>query len=355
MKRREARRGRHLGREIGLVDDDRWSRFTARRDEVPLSLFMIDIDHFKRFNDTFGHLAGDRCIRAVGEAVQVEITAYPQEPFSGRVSYIHPDVRADTRTTRVRVRVPGGAPEEITFVAADYRHRVLVSTIAFGTDYGTLDLDGERVPVPVDRHGLQVSAIPHDCGFVFVTPMHQCPTMVPLSPERRQALLAQAERRNQIIIEDGYDSQLLDEAPQQALKGFDRAGRVEQRDRDGRRGGAQQLHPERHRRVAPWRSAGSEPAQGVDIGLQGALVVQRRLGELGEGGLRPRIGAVAEGAHPACGAARIGVPRDAPEEVRVGVVARVDGEDASERGVERGEGGLPADEEGDEGGGRRDA
>ncbi|MGY1591409.1 VWA domain-containing protein [Geodermatophilus sp. SYSU D00708] len=30
-----------------------------------------------------------------------------------------------------------------------------VSTIAFGTDYGTLDLDGERVPVPVDRETLE--------------------------------------------------------------------------------------------------------------------------------------------------------------------------------------------------------
>ena len=47
---------------------------------------------------------------AVGEKVQVEITAYPQEPFSGRVSYIHPDVRAETRTTRVRIEMtnPGG-------------------------------------------------------------------------------------------------------------------------------------------------------------------------------------------------------------------------------------------------------
>jgi Ca-activated chloride channel family protein len=32
---------------------------------------------------------------------------------------------------------------------------VPVSTIAFGTDYGTLDLDGERVPVPVDRETLE--------------------------------------------------------------------------------------------------------------------------------------------------------------------------------------------------------
>src|SRR3712207_9222125 len=33
--------------------------------------------------------------------------------------------------------------------------QIPVSTIAFGTDYGTLDLDGERVPVPVDRATLE--------------------------------------------------------------------------------------------------------------------------------------------------------------------------------------------------------
>jgi GntR family transcriptional regulator/MocR family aminotransferase len=84
----------------------------------------------------------------------------------------------------------------------------------------------EIVPVPIDQSGLVVSAIPADCGFVFVTPMHHCPTMVPLTTERRHALLADAEARNQVIIEDGYDGQLLDETPQQALKGLDRAGRV---------------------------------------------------------------------------------------------------------------------------------
>jgi len=45
-----------------------WNR--ARRDQLPLSLFMIDIDHFKRFNDTYGHLAGDHCIRLVADTVR---------------------------------------------------------------------------------------------------------------------------------------------------------------------------------------------------------------------------------------------------------------------------------------------
>jgi GntR family transcriptional regulator/MocR family aminotransferase len=84
----------------------------------------------------------------------------------------------------------------------------------------------ETVPVRVDAEGIVADEVPPDCGFVFVTPSHHCPTMVPLSGRRRQQLLADAAERDQIVIEDGYDSQLLDDAPQQALKSLDRGGRV---------------------------------------------------------------------------------------------------------------------------------
>lgn len=41
----------------------------ARRHNTPLALVMVDVDHFKQYNDTFGHLQGDTCLAAVAAAL----------------------------------------------------------------------------------------------------------------------------------------------------------------------------------------------------------------------------------------------------------------------------------------------
>lgn len=40
------------------------------REDLSLGLLMIDIDHFKQYNDALGHLDGDACLRAVSEAIR---------------------------------------------------------------------------------------------------------------------------------------------------------------------------------------------------------------------------------------------------------------------------------------------
>jgi diguanylate cyclase (GGDEF)-like protein len=47
--------------------DFEWAK--AQHTDEQLSLLMIDVDHFKLFNDTYGHLEGDTCLSRIGEVL----------------------------------------------------------------------------------------------------------------------------------------------------------------------------------------------------------------------------------------------------------------------------------------------
>jgi diguanylate cyclase (GGDEF)-like protein len=85
----------------------------ARRDAVPLSVAMIDLDHFKAFNDAFGHPAGDRLLKGAAAAWLEQMRAvdglarYGGEEFILLFHESGADQAAEV-LSRLRAVTPGG-------------------------------------------------------------------------------------------------------------------------------------------------------------------------------------------------------------------------------------------------------
>ncbi len=93
----------------------------SRRYGTPVSLLMIDIDDFKRFNDDYGHQTGDEALRAVAEVLAGEMRRdvdsacrYGGEEFA----VILPNTTAAAADVAERLR---RKIEKMTFTAADGR------------------------------------------------------------------------------------------------------------------------------------------------------------------------------------------------------------------------------------------
>ncbi len=76
----------------------------------PVSLIMMDIDHFKRVNDSFGHSAGDRVLRSVGQVLRDSCRVYDVAGRYGGEEFciVLPETRVGNTTVvaeRIRERL----------------------------------------------------------------------------------------------------------------------------------------------------------------------------------------------------------------------------------------------------------
>lgn len=143
-----------------------WQRLT--RIQQPLSLILADIDHFKAYNDTYGHPAGDDCLRQVAQTMQ----------------------RAVQRATDLVARYGG---EEFGVI--------LPHTSQEGARRVAANLQAQVQALQLPHRGSRVSAVVTlSLGVVTTTP-HLCSTPAALLSAADEALY-QAKRagRNRAIM-----------------------------------------------------------------------------------------------------------------------------------------------------------
>lgn len=115
-----------------LLNSAAWRRLaerllaTAARRQLPAALLVLDMDRFKDFNDTHGHLAGDAALRLVGEAITTELRSHDAAGRFGGEEFavLLLDVDAATaariadrvrrRVAGLRIDVPDGTPGTVT-------------------------------------------------------------------------------------------------------------------------------------------------------------------------------------------------------------------------------------------------
>ena len=71
LSERDALTGLANRRRIDRHLQDAWAMCAARSE--PVALIMLDVDWFKSFNDTYGHPAGDACLRDIGASIREEV------------------------------------------------------------------------------------------------------------------------------------------------------------------------------------------------------------------------------------------------------------------------------------------
>ncbi|EFC85749.1 diguanylate cyclase domain-containing protein [Parafrankia sp. EUN1f] len=114
-------------RRLEDVLGSEWDR--SRQQHVPLALAMVDIDHFKSYNDHYGHAAGDRCLQRVAGCLATNVgdtelaARYGGEEFA----IVMPD--ADQITAGERARCLCAAVARIAEPHAPARQRIVTVSV----------------------------------------------------------------------------------------------------------------------------------------------------------------------------------------------------------------------------------
>lgn len=111
--------------QSSLIDEQE----KANQSGNPLSLIMIDIDHFKHLNDTYGHICGDQVLKEVAHTIQASIRHRDIAARYGGEEFVVLLPETDIETGMViaeRIR------EKIQNLAINYNDKIIRTTVSLG-------------------------------------------------------------------------------------------------------------------------------------------------------------------------------------------------------------------------------
>jgi len=111
--------------------------------ETPLSLIMLDIDYFKRYNDTFGHLVGDRILNALCTVIKQHVKQHDAVGRWGGEEFI--------------ISLPGATGPQAMHVAERIGETLQLLQVE--------DRDQKMVPIPTISQGIAV--FPDEANEIF--------------------------------------------------------------------------------------------------------------------------------------------------------------------------------------------
>lgn len=104
-------------------------QYRSERNKTPLGIIMIDIDHFKRFNDTYGHDAGDAVLHAIGLFLQQNVRGSDIACRYGGEEFVLILTEASIEVTRQRAE---HLCEAVKKLQVQYDHQPLAVTFSLG-------------------------------------------------------------------------------------------------------------------------------------------------------------------------------------------------------------------------------
>lgn len=127
--------------KTGLLNSVAWNDAAQRaldrasRLQSSLAVLMVDLDHFKRVNDVYGHLAGDAVLKAVATAITDAVRDYDSVGRFGGEEFV--------------VLLPGITRPDVVAIAERVRHAITQLTITIPTDGQDMPLSGLSVSIGV--------------------------------------------------------------------------------------------------------------------------------------------------------------------------------------------------------------